>query len=89
MTPERIKKLVAEYAEDIFEGCSPEQYNLAERAKIKDGMDGVESHLLWMCQNFPDAPEEKLNRWLGFLQGAIWALGYRSIDQLREDCKHV
>lgn len=27
---------------------------------------------------------EKLMRWLGFLQGALWSRGYFSLDKLRE-----
>ena len=28
--------------------------------------------------------DEKINRWLGFIQGALWAMGVSSIDDLRD-----
>ncbi len=28
--------------------------------------------------------DEKINRWLGFIQGALWAMGVASIDDLRD-----
>lgn len=49
-------------------------------------------HIAWMCdtllqeENFDD---EKLNRWLGFIQGALWSAGLCSIDDLRNDVKGV
>ena len=31
---------------------------------------------------------EKLMRWIGFMQGALWGIGYFSIDNLREMNTH-
>ena len=28
---------------------------------------------------------EKAMRWIGFVQGALWTMGLRSIDAMRED----
>ncbi len=44
-------------------------------------------HLKWMtAEALTWGPEraEKMNRWLGFIQGALWAFGYATIDELRE-----
>ena len=54
-------------------------------------------HLKWMCfrgcelidEAFVDpkgvaSKLEKANRWLGFVQGAIWTHGYTSIDVLKK-----
>jgi hypothetical protein len=30
-----------------------------------------------------DMPPEKINRWLGFIQGVMWTYGMFSIDDLR------
>ena len=44
-------------------------------------------HLLFMCgkgKEFVRAGRtEKAMRWLGFLQGAIWAFGLASIDEMK------
>ncbi len=44
-------------------------------------------HLKWMTTKaLTWGPEgaEKMNRWLGFVQGALWAMGFATIDELRE-----
>jgi len=44
-------------------------------------------HWLYMCQEaqtFVDAGcVKKAMRWLGFLQGALWANGYFTLDELK------
>jgi hypothetical protein len=47
-------------------------------------------HVLWMFKFIGDRAEAnyeghigKINRWLGFVQGALWRLGIYSIDELR------
>lgn len=30
----------------------------------------------------------KVNRWLGFIQGVLWVIGERTINQLRAEVKH-
>lgn len=46
-------------------------------------------HLSWMTGEtirFTEELEiEKAMRWLGFIQGAFWVLGYRTIAEMRED----
>jgi hypothetical protein len=32
----------------------------------------------------PEKPD-KFNRWLGFIQGSMWALGVREIEQMKAD----
>jgi hypothetical protein len=47
------------------------------------------NHLLWMCHEastfMKDGRSEKAMRWLGFIQGAFWALGVRSVDEMKKD----
>lgn len=49
----------------------------------------VASHLRWMCQKIGeivrDDEIEKAMRWLGFLQGALWVLSFRTIEQMKHD----
>jgi hypothetical protein len=46
-------------------------------------------HLLWMCgeiQAYLDTDQrERAMRWLGFVQGSLWLMDLRSIDEMRED----
>lgn len=39
--------------------------------------------LLAMVRDEPDR-REKIMRWYGFLQGAMWMLGYFTVDQLKD-----
>lgn len=63
---------------------------------------GDSCHLLWMLGEMnamlcdagvndedggPAKRDQKLNRWLGFVQGALWAHGMATIDQLRDDTR--
>lgn len=46
------------------------------------------SHLLWMAREgmtlIKEHRREKAMRWLGFLQGALWALRLVSVEQLKD-----
>ena len=46
-------------------------------------------HLLWMCETVLELAEldrfDKAMRWLGFIQGSLWALGWRTIEDVRRD----
>lgn len=46
-------------------------------------------HLLWMCGQIPvflqEGRREKAMRWLGFLQGALWAYRWRSVEAMKTD----
>lgn len=46
-------------------------------------------HLLWMCEQIPtflqEGRREKAMRWLGFLQGALWAYRWRSVEAMKTD----
>ncbi len=46
-------------------------------------------HLLWMYYNMPQREDNpfKWNRWLGFIQGALWALRLLTITQCKDENK--
>jgi len=48
-------------------------------------------HLLWMTNELCDfaaaGKAEKANRWLGFVQGAMWQMKIRTIDEMRADVR--
>jgi len=62
-------------------GLVPHQQPVAVTA-----VQGLE-HLLWMCQTIrvfvAEGRREKAMRWLGFVQGALWAKALVSIDHLK------
>lgn len=44
-------------------------------------------HLAWMCQTaleFEATEPDKAHRWLGFIQGVLWAENECTIDEMRE-----
>ena len=45
-------------------------------------------HMEWMTTQVPqfikDGRKEKANRWLGFIQGALWAKRIYTIDEMKE-----
>ena len=48
-------------------------------------------HVAWMCDKAWDLAEEghteKAMRWLGFIQGVMWCLNMRTINQMRDDSR--
>jgi hypothetical protein len=45
------------------------------------------NHICWMCaeaQRFDENKLDKINRWLGFIQGTLWTSGLFTIDDMRE-----
>lgn len=46
----------------------------------------VKKHLKGMILRMPNREDNpfKWNRWLGFMQGVVWMLGKRSIDELKQ-----
>lgn len=78
-----------------FPNANPQHYPLDPQRLTDDDMKqhfmlppiGELSHLRFMCvesQKFIDAGKiDKAMRWLGFLQGVLWARGIYSLDDLR------
>ena len=50
--------------------------------------DETISHVLWMLCKIPEfieaGREEKANRWLGFVQGVLWAKEIYTIEEMKE-----
>jgi hypothetical protein len=66
--------------------------------KVTDRAPGAAralGHLRWMiAEMLVRAPKDgwsdrKVNRWLGFCQGTMWAMGYKGIVGLRDDSRHL
>ncbi len=85
MTPKQVIYCVTKYEESFGK--------LAERKRYPgdrtdpDDLD-CEAHLLWMCEQtklFAEQDIEKAMRWLGFIQGVLWARCGVAIDEMRVD----
>jgi hypothetical protein len=46
-------------------------------------------HILWMLEVMPNLEMGKSQRWLGFVQGWMWANGYISINDMRQDVNNA
>ena len=66
---------------------------LATVSEIETGSYEAAAHLKWMIVQMKEMDEYahddfdawgKQMRWIGFIQGALWGLGYVSIDEWRE-----
>ncbi len=59
--------------------------NFATMSDIEDGSYKQAQHLKWMIGEMRTITDtEKLMRWIGFMQGALWSLGYGSINHFRQ-----
>ena len=46
-----------------------------------------DDHVVWMILSVQcalDMPEDEFNRWVGFIQGALWSNHVYTIDEMRE-----
>lgn len=88
MTSDQVVKVCQKYAGLLKElGASPV---LDRDAKTREGqlnhMAHMVNHTIVEVQGATTAAEtEKAMRWLGFIQGGLWALELRTIDQMRAD----
>ncbi|MGE0366986.1 MAG: hypothetical protein AB7Q00_14760 [Phycisphaerales bacterium] len=93
MTPDQVRHAVMRYYREIgrINGQRLEQCKHSYLAGIRIPRDMILAHLRWMCivVNREHAHDniEKAMRWLGFIQGALWALGIKTIEDLKEDNK--
>lgn len=76
-------KLIKIYSDHLnYYGYTPNICDLGQRYL---GVGERRAHLNYMLQQMKmETDEGKLNRWLGFVQGALWFDYIFSIDELRE-----
>jgi len=86
MTSEQIIQVVEDYAKKFSErGIRAAKATTTLRPSTRE----QERHAHWMCLEIPELLKtdngfEKANRWLGFVQGVLWATGIYSIDAMRD-----
>ena len=95
MTPEKTKKAFRECGEMLLKrfeeeeqiGVVKSQRFPADTTPLAN--DDVLSHCLWMCEEgqllVDQGRIEKAMRWLGFVQGVMWA----TLDICIDDMKHI
>ena len=90
MTPERMKEAFDACRARILCGAptlkAKELDESLKRSAFNSSEDWL-SHMLYMCEmgkGFVDLDRiDKANRWLGFLQGALWMGGLATIDEMK------
>ncbi len=82
MTTDGILRIIALYRDRLKKAASARCPN----DRLPD-FEEAARHCKWMLgemeRHAAEWPEDKLNRWLGFVQGALWMLGVYTIDDLR------
>jgi hypothetical protein len=89
MTPEKLISVFQFYHEELgrkgIEGKQLEKYN-ALTADLTEAE--ILGHIDYMCveavQLVKDRRLKKAFRWLGFVQGTLWAKGIYPVDELKE-----
>lgn len=88
MIREKLKKAIQACLDSLGDKF-PLKSDTSKPIRLPADFGEAERHIAWMCSQIPDffdqGKKEKADRWLGFVQGAVWALGLRTIDQMRED----
>jgi len=83
MAPDQIRDVLEEYQTTLKRWGAIRSPGDQTRPKTLDAI----RHAHWMVEELLLAlegmPEDKLNRWFGFIQGVLWATGIFSIDEMR------
>lgn len=73
------------WLDDTFPDIAPRKVVGCYRAAADTDALTEAAHLKWMIEEMRTMTDvEKLMRWIGFMQGALWSLGYVSIDEFRK-----
>ncbi len=73
----------------MLRGVRPVRFSEREQLQKMTQLStsAIRGHLAFVCEEIPrlleDGRREKVMRWLGWLQGATWALNYASLDSLK------
>lgn len=88
MTDEKLRDALLTCEATINKEASRLGITMAIRDSSADTETRRISHLLWMARQslklVEDNRREKAMRWLGFLQGALWAQKLMTIDQAKD-----
>lgn len=81
------REQILEVCEEYDEMLKNEGFIIEHRIKFEDDHHDM-NHIRWMLNEIPkiiDIPckIEKVNRWLGFIQGALWVNGFYTIEEMK------
>lgn len=81
MNLDQIREVATRYKEILPEGKKSDLQHTFPLSR-----ESAE-HCSWMCDQIisKDFDRDKAMRWLCFVQGCLWILGLRSVDNMRED----
>ena len=82
MSPEQIQELLAAYQEQLL----VEDANRSDQHLLNPSHYQALQHVHWMVNEVmktKNMPEQKINRWLGFIQGVLWSTGKYNIYEMR------
>ena len=87
MSDEKLLEAIGDYRKMLLEkGVSPDS---ADRDSKSLTHDEKLSHILRMLEKMPDflseGRREKVMRWLGFIQGSLWAMDMQSVHDLKRE----
>jgi hypothetical protein len=88
MTKDQVQKALV-----IYRGRLMDRFGPFLKPREAPTVPGNSNHMLWMIDKVDkilassEVDMEKVMRWLGFLQGALWCNELCSIDEMREHCR--
>jgi len=90
----RIKELSKKYNEHLKSlGIENENGCLSNMMDCPPSKKNSLLHARWMCYVLSDSPQEmekeKAMRWLGFIQGVLYAHDIFTIDEMRDDVRQM
>lgn len=85
MTKEKVREVLATYRKKF------EEMEIPKKQFLHSSLPASDSEFLAHCHKMLDEMEvfiqqdkmEKVSRWLGFLQGCLWATGIYTVEQLK------
>lgn len=94
MTSDKVLSIFMEYATNLRGAAEPTKFPSPDHVLQPEHKSQVRmavSHLLYMSVEGMKLVHhlrmEKAMRWLGFVQGSLWALGLRSLSEVKTDNK--
>lgn len=87
MTTSHLEKTLQRYLDTWARHYTPTRLDTSDMFPSGDRAKAMQ-HVMWMCElalGFTKNPSEvdKAHRWLGFIQGTLWACGHYTIDEMR------
>jgi hypothetical protein len=88
MTADKVRQVVALYRQEFHELAIPAGEYIYERTPDSYSALAHCHEMLAKIEDFAaDGQMDKAFRWLGFVQGCLWAYGVYTIDQMRQHNK--